>query len=276
MAAKRADDKQAAPVHDWAVQLQAFKARLGVPVLVDEVAEALALLDARTLVRWLGEERPSVQAVLLCLAPRAHLAMLVGSLPEAARTDAFLVLGNLKGVSDDALEALKEEAASRFARASRALASPGAPGRRLGDHDPRTHAAALLQGLEPGFADAVLEGVATRDPGLATRLRRDLLTVPRLAELFASDRRTLLCALPEAMLCVFLHGARRLHGEPVAKAFLDVFSKSRREDLEDRLACLGKVRQADVEAAFRAAIEKAVALKADGSISFPWEDTWVS
>ncbi len=260
---------------EWTTRLKTFKAHLGVRSRVDEVAEALALLDVGALMRWMSEERASVQAVLLCLSPLAFKPALLSALDETSRTNVLLKLGTLKTVSDDALVALSEDAAARFSQRSRAASFPGAHG-GTGVQDAKSRTAALLQGLEPGLAEGLLQAVANRDSGLAERLRQDLLTVPRLATLFAADRRVLLCALPESMLCTFLYGARRIHGEPTVQAFLAVFSKARQDDLEERMACLGKVRQADVEAAFHAAIEKAVALKADGSVSFPWEDAWVS
>ena len=260
---------------EWASRLKVFKAHLGVRSRVDDVAEALALLDVGALMRWMNEERPSVRAVLLCLSPLALKPALLSALDETSRTDVLLKLGTLKSVSDDALLALADEAAARFSQGSRRVSFPGARG-ATGAQDAKSRTAALLQGLESGLAEGLLQAVAARDSGLAERLRRDLVTVPRLAALFPADRRALLCALPEFLLCVFLYGARRIHGEPTVQAFLAVFSKARQDDLEERIACLGNVRQVDVEAAFRAAIEKAVALKADGSLSFPWEEAWVS
>lgn len=260
----------------WSARLNTFKQRLGVRSLVGEVAEALSLLETVTLVRWLQEERPAVQAVLLCLAPQSSKAMMLGSLSESARTELLLTLGGMQAVLDAALEAVAEEATARLVRHSRkGVPFGGQAWGRVGAPE-TSHAAFLLQGLEPGFADTILEGLALKNAPLAASLRNELLTVPKLGELFLADRRALLSTLSEAELCLFLYGTRRKHGEPLVQAFFEVFSKAKKQDLEERMACLGKVREADLNTLFRKTIETAMAMRAQGKIAFPWEEQWVS
>jgi len=260
--------------------LRRLKALAGVSPLVDDARDSVRGLEQGQLRRWFVAEGDAVRAVLLCLVAPAARGPLLVSLPEAQRASVVAVLGRLQEVSRQALEAIVTEAHARQDDGGGARRGNGFGPRSFhGDGDASAgiaHVAALLQGVDASFATALLEKVEGRDPALAAAVRKGMLDIPRLAELFVPDRQRLLCAVPDATLCLFLLGVLRLQGKALYNRFLEVFSSARRADIDERVLCLGKVPRTKIDEASALVIEKARTLRAEGLISFPWEEAWVS
>ena len=215
--------------------------------------ETVKWCDARTIAETIAAEHPQVIAIVLAHLEADRAAQVVDLLPEALRAEVILRIANLDGVPQDALEALDELLQDQLAGAR--------PGKRYGLGGVKA-AADILNALNSGPDDHLLEGLAERAPQLADQIRDRMFVFEHLLSLDDRGMQTLLREVRPELLVLSLKGA----DERMLDKVLRNMSKRAAEMLRDDLAAKGPVRLSEVEAAQKDILGHARRLAEQGSL----------
>lgn len=201
----------------------------------------------------LAGEHPQTLAVVLSQLPSERGAKVIACLPEALRPEVLLRLANLDTVATDAITEVEEEIALMFARRR---SSPT----RAGGADV---AAKLLNRVKKSDGTVILEGVDTRDPDVAGRIKKLMLTFNDLVTIDKRGFQSLLREVPTEDLVVALKTAT---DEMKAKVFENVSSRAG-EQIREEMELLGPMRLSEVEAIQAQIVDVARRLEDEGKLT---------
>lgn len=201
----------------------------------------------------LSGEHPQTIALVLSQLPADRGAAVIAGLPEDIRPDVVIRLAELENVSNEIITLLEEGVAELFGR------SMGAP-TKVGGHDA---AARLLNKVPKTDGNNILEGVDGRDPGIATELRKRMLTFNDLAGVDNRGFQTLLREVSTEDLVIALKTASE---EMREKVFANVSSRAA-EQIKEEAELLPPMKLSEVEQIQVQIVEVARRLEEDGKLS---------
>jgi flagellar motor switch protein FliG len=212
--------------------------------------------DPRTLAMQMAGERPQTLALLLAQLPHDTGAAMLSFLPEEVAAEAIYRFTTLDAVSPEAVRELRE-------MMSELTANSEDRGRRLTNLGGAKQAADILNHLQSGLSERVMETIESQDHATAEKIRENLFTFQDLSRL--SDR-TLQILLRE-VASDRLAPALRLVDETVRARFFQNMSVRMGELLQEELRSGPPMRRADALAAQSEVVEAALRLAAEGRIS---------
>ncbi len=228
--------------------------------LIEEIRNILNNLPNKTLSQWLKQEHPQTITLILSIATSDKANAIFKFLQENVRCEILLRMSQLNHVDTPELENIYEEL-SKYQK----NVNPKAL-----DSDGIEKIKQMLQATDPAFSTKLLDGIKEKDSNLAQRLQQELLTLSKLSELNQNHMAVLCAHLPDQTLALAL----RLEPNEIKDKFLCNVAKKRRHLIESEWEG-GKVQKKEVDTAIAALIQKALELKENGKIVFPWEETLV-
>lgn len=228
--------------------------------VLQEIHDLLESLRTEDLASWLIKERSQTIAAVLCIMEPEAGAKVFKKLPTDLQTDVALAIANMLKMDLKALEALRDELADLRKRAGST--------RTLGG---QKILADMLQNVNTAFRDSLLEKLEEQNPTLVESLKKDLLTLKRLADLAPQDLAKICASFSDKDLAIAL----KIEEESVRNKILSGVSSSRKTCILEEITCLGPTKKSDVEAVTKKIVMRAEQLHGEGKISFPWEDQLV-
>ena len=201
----------------------------------------------------LADERPQPTALVLSQLPSDRGGAVIGALPEDVRPDVVIRLAQLESVSNEVITLLEEGVAELFGRPM------GAP-TKVGGRDA---AAKLLNKVPKSDGSAILEGVDGRDPGVATEIRKRMLTFNDLATVDNRGFQTLLREVSTEDLVIALKTSNE---EMREKVFANVSSRAA-EQIKEEAELLPPMKLSEVEQIQGQIVEVARRLEEEGKLN---------
>jgi flagellar motor switch protein FliG len=201
----------------------------------------------------LGGEHPQTIALVLSQLPSDRGGSVIAALPEDLRPEVLIRLAELESVSNEVITLLEEGVAELFGRPM------GAP-TKVGGRDA---AARLLNKVPKGDSSAILEGVDGRDPGVATEIRKRMLTFNDLVSVDNRGFQNLLREVSTEDLVVALKTASE---EMREKVFANVSSRAA-DQIKEEAELLPPMKISEVEQIQVQIVEIARRLEEDGKLT---------
>jgi flagellar motor switch protein FliG len=212
--------------------------------------------DPRTLAIQMAGERPQTLALLLAQLPHDTGAAMLSFLPESVATEAIYRFTTLDAVSPEAVRELSEMLAELNANSEDR-------GRRLTNLGGAKQAADILNHLQIGLSERVMEAIESQDQATAEKIRENLFTFQDLSRLSNRTLQILLREVPSTLLAPAL----RLVDDSVRARFFQNMSVRMAEILQEELRSGPPMRRSDVLAAQSEIVEAALRLAAEGRIA---------
>lgn len=128
--------------------------------------------------------------------------------------------------------------------------------------DGKKEASSLLLALDPDTRERILQGIAVKDPTLASTLRKGMIGFPGILALPSSILQKIIRSFPQGLIALSLRG---LPTDQESLFFSKVPERQGRAILEER-AAMGPQKLSDVKAARETLIAKALELHQSGEI----------
>jgi len=211
----------------------------------------------------LSRQIDSVCAAVLGFIEPSRAAKLLKDFPAEKQVRLLVNLAQEKVLDALALDELEEDLETLRVRVS-----SGRHGHRVGGG---ARVLALIQSMDSDLRGQILSGVEEREPALAEYLSGGLLSVERLAQLLPAHLALLLSQLKDQDIGCFLRGEK----DSVQKAYLACLSSRRRQDVECLLEPEKRIALKQKTEACERLRKKALEMKEEGKIIFPWEESLV-
>ena len=198
--------------------------------------DTLKWMDPRAIADLIRNEHPQIIAIVLAHLDNDQAAVVLGILPERARSDVLLRIATLDGIPPNALNELNEIMERQFS-GNQNLKSSSIGGVKM--------AAGILNFMDSGRDQAILASIAQIDADLGNKIQDLMFVFDNLAELNDRELQTLLREVPGDRLGLALRGA----DPKVRDKFTSNMSQRAAEILLEDMEARGPVRLSDVEAA---------------------------
>lgn len=198
--------------------------------------DTLKWMDPRAIADLIRNEHPQIIAIVLAHLDNDQAAVVLGILPERARSDVLLRIATLDGIPPNALNELNEIMERQFS-GNQNLKSSSIGGVKM--------AAGILNFMDSGRDQAILASIAQIDADLGNKIQDLMFVFDNLAELNDRELQTLLREVPGDRLGLALRGA----DAKVRDKFTSNMSQRAAEILLEDMEARGPVRLSDVEAA---------------------------
>ena len=198
--------------------------------------DTLKWMDPRAIADLIRNEHPQIIAIVLAHLDNDQAAVVLGILPERARSDVLLRIATLDGIPPNALNELNEIMERQFS-GNQNLKSSNIGGVKM--------AAGILNFMDSGRDQAILASIAQIDADLGNKIQDLMFVFDNLAELNDRELQTLLREVPGDRLGLALRGA----DAKVRDKFTSNMSQRAAEILLEDMEARGPVRLSDVEAA---------------------------
>jgi flagellar motor switch protein FliG len=212
--------------------------------------------DPRTLAMQMAGERPQTLALLLAQLPHDTGAAMLSFLPEPVAAEAIYRFTTLDAVSPEAVRELRDMLTELTANSENR-------GRRLTNLGGAKQAADILNHLQSGLSERVMEAIEHQDHATAEKIRENLFTFQDLSRLSDRTLQILLREVPSDRLAPAL----RLVDETVRTRFFQNMSARMAEILQEELRSGPPMRRSDALGAQSEIVEVALRLAAEGRIA---------
>lgn len=229
--------------------------------VVEAIQDELSAIADESLSAWLANERPPTIALALSLmAPQSGSAMLK-KLPSGMHVDVCIQIANLKQAETAALDALLE--VLKELRKKTSASGKSISGKKV--------LSAMLQSAGADLRSQLLSKLEDSSPELAAMLKKDMMTIERLATLSVSDLGRLCALVSDKELSYICKN----ESDETAQKLQAALSSNRKKTIQDEIACVQAIKKTDLEIMREKFIAAANKLHQDGKIIFPWEDEMV-
>jgi flagellar motor switch protein FliG len=198
--------------------------------------DTLKWMDPRAIADLIRNEHPQIIAIVLAHLDNDQAAVVLGILPERARSDVLLRIATLDGIPPNALNELNEIMERQFS-GNQNLKASNIGGVKM--------AAGILNFMDSGRDQTILASIAQIDADLGNKIQDLMFVFDNLAELNDRELQTLLREVPGDRLGLALRGA----DAKVRDKFTSNMSQRAAEILLEDMEARGPVRLSDVEAA---------------------------
>lgn len=216
--------------------------------------DTLKWMDPRAIADLIRNEHPQIIAIVLAHLDQDQAAVVLGLLPERARSDVLLRIATLDGIPPNALNELNEIMERQFS-GNQNLKSSSIGGIRM--------AAGILNFMDSGRDQAILASIGEIDADLGSKIQDLMFVFDDLAELNDRELQTLLREVPSDKLGLALRGA----DDKVRDKFTSNMSQRAAEILVEDMEARGPVRLSDVEAAQKEILVLVRSLADQGTIT---------
>jgi len=216
--------------------------------------EALRWMNPRLVANTIRGEHPQIQAVILAYLHPDQAAEVLAQFSEKARTDLMMRIATLESVNNAALQELSKIVEGE-------LTGAGLPqGHALGGVK---FAAAVMNNLETGIEQALMDQIKEYDEGLGTRIQDLMFVFDDLKNVDDQGIQALLREISSDVLVLALKAA----DEDLKTKIFGNMSKRAADLLREDLEVRGPVRVRDVENAQREILAVARRMADAGEIS---------
>lgn len=215
--------------------------------------DTLKWMEPRSIAEMIRNEHPQIIAIVLAHLEPDQAAEVVRLLPEAVRPEVMLRIATLDGVSPTALDELNSIMERQFSGNSGKSSSIGGV----------KAAASILNFLDVGIEQTVMQAVEQVDADLCTQLRDMMFVFDNLADLDDRAIQTVLREVSGDRLGVALRGADPKCRDKILKNMSQRASALLLDDMEAR----GPVKLSEVEAAQKEILAIVRRLAEEGTIA---------
>lgn len=221
--------------------------------------ERIMGLEAERLLPVLEEESTEVAAVMLSKLNVSKAAELLGMLPGAQARRITYAMSLTGGVTPDAVQRIGQSLATQL---------DSVPPRAF-DDGPVERVGAILNFSPSNTRDQVLAGLDEDDQAFATQVRKAIFTFANIpARIDPRDVPKITRGVDQPVLVTALAAAQAGGLEETVEFILENISKRMAEGMREEMKELGKVKEADGEAAMSAVVAEIRELEAAGEVFF--------
>ncbi len=215
--------------------------------------DTLQKADPQELARFLEDEQPQTIALMLAYLDAKSASAVLMKLPEAVRVESVKRLAQLRNFSPEMAQKVSTVLHKR-------LQTVGEQSRR--NYAGFKSAADLMNRLEPGAMNAVLDAIESDDAKLALNIRNLMFTFDDLLSVPENGIRELVGRLDKKVLTLALKGA----SEELRNHLMKAISSRAYEMLKEDMEVMGPVRAREVNKAQQEAVAVARKLEAEGKV----------
>lgn len=216
--------------------------------------DTLKWMDPRAVADLVRNEHPQIIAIVMAHLDSDQAAEALKNLPERIRSDVLLRIATLDGIPPNALSELNEIMERQFA-GNQNLKSSSIGGVKC--------AANILNFLETGQDQGVLQTISKIDPELANRIQDQMFVFENLIELDDRAIQTLLREISSDKLGLALRGADAKVKDKITRNMSQRAAEILLEDMDAR----GPVRLSDVENAQKEILATVRRMADEGTIT---------
>jgi len=210
--------------------------------------------DPQQLSKFILGEHPQTIALVLAHQKPAHAALLLNSLPDELRVEVVSRMANLDETSPEVIARISALIEQRL-KALGVSSHESYGGIRA--------VAELLNQLDRGISQSVLEAIETQTPELAVSIRNLMFVFDDLLHVDDSAIREIVQRADKKTLTVALKGA----SEDIRGRFFSNMSKRASEMIREEMELLGPMRLRDVEKAQQEIVAIARKLEEEGLLA---------
>ena len=217
----------------------------------------LSNVSGQDLATILSNEQSSTAAIILGFFPPKKVAEVLGFLNDEMREDIIVRLAQNKEADNEIVERIEEI----FVQKVSTSINPAEEERStLGGPD---YVAELFQGVDKQMEEELMGAIQEESPELADKIRELMFKFEDIVKLSDVDVQKILREIPTDKLVIALRGAPK----DIFDKFANNLSKRARENLQEELGLLGKLKKSQIDSERKAIVGVVRALEAAGEIS---------
>jgi flagellar motor switch protein FliG len=215
-------------------------------------------VSGQDLATILSNEQPATAAIILSFFPPKKVGEVLSFLEEEIREEIIVRLALDREADNEVVERIEEI----FVEKVTSSINPT-------DEEERTNlggpdfVAELFQGVDKQLEEELISSIQEESPELADKIRDLMFTFEDVVNLTDVDVQKVLREIPTDKLVLALRGAKK----EVAEKFTNNLSKRAKENLEEEMSLMGKVKKSEVENERKAIVGVIRALEAAGEIT---------
>ena len=215
---------------------------------------ALEKADPQQLSKFILTEHPQTIALILAHLKPAQASQLLNSLPEDLRVDVVTRMANLDEISPEVITRISSVIEQRLKSLGGATHESYGGVRAVAE---------LLNRLDRGVSQPVLEAIENQSPDLAVSIRNLMFTFDDLVGVEDSALREIIQRADKKVLTIALKGAN----EDIRGRFFQNMSKRASEMVKEEMEVLGAIRLREVEKAQHEIVAIARKLEEEGLLT---------
>lgn len=215
---------------------------------------ALEKADPQQLSKFILTEHPQTIALILAHLKPAQASSLLNSLPEDLRVDVLTRMASLDEISPEVITRISSVIEQRLKSVGGATHESYGGVRAVAE---------LLNRLDRGVSQPVLEAIENQSPDLAVSIRNLMFTFDDLVGVEDSALREIIQRADKKVLTIALKGA----SEDIRGRFFQNMSKRAAEMVKEEMEVLGAIRLREVEKAQHEVVAIARKLEEEGLLT---------
>ncbi len=217
----------------------------------------LSNVSGQDLATILSNEQSSTAAIILGFFPPKKVAEVLGFLEEEMREDIIVRLAQNKEADNEIVERIEEIFVQKVSTSVNPMEEERS---NLGGPD---YVAELFQNVDKQVEEELMGAIQEESPELADKIRDLMFKFEDIVKLSDVDVQKILREIPTDKLVLALKGAPK----DIFDKFSNNLSKRARENLQEELNLLGKLKKSQIEAERKGIVGVVRALEAAGEIS---------
>jgi flagellar motor switch protein FliG len=224
---------------------------------------SISNVSGQDLATILSNEQSATAAIILSFFPPKKVGEVLSFLEEEVREEIIVRLALDKDADNEVVERIEEIFVEKVTSSVSQT-----------EEDERTNlggpefVAELFQGVEKSMEEELISSIQEESPELADKIKDLMFTFEDIVKLTDVDVQKVLREIPTDKLVLALRGASK----DVYDKFTGNLSKRARENLEEEMELMGKVKKSEVENEQKAIVGVIRALEAAGEITIATGD----
>lgn len=218
---------------------------------------ALANVSAQDLATILSNEQGATAAIILGFFPPKKVAEVLAFLDEEMRQDVIVRLAQDKEADNEIVERIEEIFVQKVSTSVNPVDEERS---NLGGPD---YVAELFQNVDKQLEEELMGAVQEESAELADKIRELMFKFEDIVTLSDPDVQKVLREVPSDKLVIALRGAQK----EIFDKFMNNLSKRARENIQEEMALLGRLKKSQIEAERKMIVGVVRALEAAGEIT---------
>ena len=219
---------------------------------------AITSVSGQDLATILSNEQASTAAIILSFFPPKKIAEVLSHLEEEMRDQIIVRLAQNKEADNEIVERIEDV----FVQKITSSVNPTEEEERSSLGGPE-FVSEIFQGVDKQLEEELLSTIQEESPELADRIRDLMFTFEDIVKLTDVDVQKVLREIPMDKLVLALRGTTK----EIYDKFTNNLSKRARENLNEEMSLMGKVKKSEIENERKAIVGIVRALEAAGEIS---------
>jgi flagellar motor switch protein FliG len=215
-------------------------------------------VSGQDLATILSNEQPATAAIILSFFPPKKVGEVLSFLDQEMRDEIAVRLAQNREADNEVVERIEEV----FVEKVTSSINPTDEEERSNLGGPE-FVADMFQGVDKQLEEELLSTIQQESPELADKIRDLMFTFDDIVKLSDIDVQKVLREIPTDKLVIALRGTK----QDVADKFMNNLSKRAKENLQEEMALLGKMKKSEVENERKAIVGIVRALEAAGEIT---------